>query len=81
MGNDVEVSFNVESVLFVEFTLLWIALPLVSIDNIELLVDLSVSVVGNDVSVFGINSTLDIPNLSSFVGNESSLSSPELPPS
>jgi hypothetical protein len=81
VGLDVECSFNIETESLIELTLLWFTLPLVSIDNIELLVDLTVSVPGNDVSVFSINTTLDIPNLLSFVGDLSSSSVPELPPS
>jgi hypothetical protein len=42
VGNNVEWSLNIESVLFVEFTLLWFSLPLVSIDNIPLLVESTV---------------------------------------
>ena len=59
----------------------WFTLPLVSIDDIELLVDLSVSGVGNDVSVFIINSTLDIEDLLLLIGNLKTSSVPHLPPS
>ena len=72
---------NIESELFVELSLLWWTLPLISIDDIELLVSLSMSVISNDVSVLLINSSLNIEDLSSFVGNESALSGPHLPPS
>jgi hypothetical protein len=81
MGNNVEWSFNVKSEVFVELSLSWFTLPLVNIEDIKLLVDLSMSVVSNDVSVFIINSTLDIEDLTLFIGNLSSLSSPDLPPS
>jgi len=36
---DVEWSFDVESILFIEFSLSWFTLPFVSIDNIPLLCD------------------------------------------
>jgi hypothetical protein len=81
VSGDVEGSVNIKTEVLVELSLGWFTLPLVLIDNIELLVNLSVSVVGNDVSVFIIDSTLDIPNLVSFIGNLKSLSVPELPPS
>jgi hypothetical protein len=54
---------------------------LIGIDDIELLIDLSMSSVGNDVSIFLVNTTLNIEDLSSLVGDLSSLSLPELPPS
>jgi hypothetical protein len=72
---------NVKSEIFVELSLGWFSLPLVNIDDIELLVDLTVFGVGNDVSVFSINTTLNIPNLLSLVSDLSSSSVPELPPS
>jgi hypothetical protein len=71
--NNVEISFNIKAILFVEFTLNWISLPFISIDNIELLIDLSVFVPDNDVSVFSINTTLNIEDLSFFVLDDSTL--------
>ena len=80
-GDDVEGSVNVKSEVFVHLSLGWFTLPLVSIDDIELLVDLTVSGVGNDVSVFIIDSTLDIEDLFLLIGNLKTSSVPHLPPS
>jgi hypothetical protein len=80
-GDNVEISFNNKTEVTVEFTLDWITYPFISIDNIELLVDLSVSVVGNDISVLSVLSTLDIEDLLSLIGNLKSSSIPHLPPS
>jgi hypothetical protein len=46
-----------------------------------LLVDLSVFGIHDDVSVLLISSTMYIHNLSSFIDNESTIESEELPPS
>jgi hypothetical protein len=56
----VEVSFDVKSELFVEFTLSWLTLPFINVYNIPLLVDSVVLILDLDVSVFGINITLDV---------------------
>jgi hypothetical protein len=42
LRNNVEVSFDIESELLVEFSFLWFSLPFVNIDNVPLLIDLSV---------------------------------------
>jgi hypothetical protein len=78
---NVEGSINIETIFFVKLTLGWFSLPLISIDNIELLVDLSMSGVGNDVSVLSVLSTLNIEDLLVVIGNLKSLSVPHLPPS
>jgi hypothetical protein len=52
---DIEVSFDNESEIFVEFSLLWFTLPFINVDNVPLLVDSTVLVVNSDVSVFLIN--------------------------
>jgi hypothetical protein len=57
LRDNVEWSFNIETEVFVEFSFLWIFWILISIDDVPLLVDLSMLVVDNDVSVFSINST------------------------
>jgi len=67
----VERSLNIETEVLVEFTLLWLLWVLVSIDNVPLLVDLSVFVVNNNVSVFSINIALNIKDLAFLVDNES----------
>ena len=51
LGNNVEVSFNVETEVFVHLSLGWFSLPFINVDNVPLLVDLSVLLVNNDVSV------------------------------
>jgi hypothetical protein len=57
LRDNVEWSFNIETEVFVEFSFLWIFWILISIDDVPLLVDLSMLVVDNDVSVFSIKST------------------------
>jgi hypothetical protein len=79
--DNVEVSLNIKTESFVELTLSWFTLPFVNVDNIPLLMDLVVSLVDTDVSVFLINSTLNFHYLSSLVDNLRSLVSEELPPS
>jgi hypothetical protein len=74
MSSDEECSFNIETESLVEFTLLWITFPLISIDNIELLVDFSMLFPDNDVSVFSINTTLNVKDLSFFILDDSSSS-------
>jgi hypothetical protein len=79
--DDVEWSFDVESEFLVEFTLSWFTLVFINVDDVPLLVDLSMFSPGNDVSVFGINSTVNIHYHSSFVDNEWALISEHVPPS
>jgi hypothetical protein len=67
----VEWSLNIKTEVLVELTLLWLLWVFVSIDNVPLLVDLSMFVVNNNVSVFSINITLNIEDLTFFVDNES----------
>jgi hypothetical protein len=81
LGNDVEWSLNIESESFIELSLSWFSLPFINIDNVPLLVKFTVLVPGDDVSVFSINTTLDVKNLSVFVLNHGSNVSPHLPPS
>ena len=51
LGDNVEVSLDIESESVTELSLSWLTLPFISIDNVPLLVDLSVFVMNNDVSV------------------------------
>ena len=81
MCDNMEISLNVETEVFVELSLGWFSLPLIMIDNIELLINLSMFFPDNEVSVFFINSSVNINNLSSLVLNESSSSIEKLPPS
>jgi hypothetical protein len=73
MSDNVEISFNIKAESLVEFSLSWF-LPLITIDDIELLVDLSMSLPYNNVSVFSINATLNVKDLSSNVLDDSSFS-------
>ena len=81
LGDDVEVSFDVESEFLVVLSLSWFSLPFVSVDDIPLLVDLAVLGSDDDVSVLRVIGSLNFDNLSSFVDNECILVSEELPPS
>jgi hypothetical protein len=77
-----EVSFDVETESFIEFTFLWLSLPLINIHDIPLLVDLAMSLVDNDVLVLSIYTSLDVKYLIILnVSNESSIKSEQLPPS
>jgi len=60
LRDNVEWSLNIESKSFVELTLSWFSFPFIRIDNIPLLIKLSVLVPDDDVSVFCINTTLDV---------------------
>jgi hypothetical protein len=64
-----EVSLDEETELLVELSLLWLSLPLVSIHNIPLLLDLVVLVVDTDVSVLSISGALNLNDLASLVDN------------
>jgi len=70
LRNNVEWSFNIESELFVKFSLLWLFWIFVSIDDIPLLVNLTMFGPYNNVSVFIIKTSMDIQNLSFLIHNE-----------
>jgi hypothetical protein len=56
-----EWSFDIKSIFFIEFTLSWFTLPLINVDYIPLLMDLSsLLLVTLDMSSFGISSSLNI---------------------
>jgi hypothetical protein len=57
--DDMEWSFNIETELFVKFSLSWFALPFISIDDVPLLVKSVGLVVYSNVSVFSINVSLN----------------------
>jgi len=77
-----EISLNIESELFIEFSFLWFTLPLIDVHDIPLLVDLAVSWVDHDVSILSIDSTLDVKYFIILdISYESTISSPQLPPS
>jgi hypothetical protein len=71
--DNVEVSFNIESKISVEFTFDWLIWVLISIDDLPLLVDLSMFVVDLNVLVLIIESSSNIHDLSSLVHNELAL--------
>jgi len=81
LRDDVEWSFDIESESLVDFSLDWFSLPFINIHDVPLLVDTLMSVPDNDVSVFSINTTVDIEYLSVFVDNVSTVQSEHLPPS
>jgi hypothetical protein len=51
LGHNVEWSFNIESELFIEFSLSWLSFPFINIDEVPLLVDSSMLIVNDDLSV------------------------------
>jgi hypothetical protein len=79
--DDMEWSFDIESILFIELSFSWFSLPFISIDDVPLLVDSAMLVVDNDVSVFSIMTSINIKDLSVLIDNESTVNSPHLPPS
>jgi len=81
LRDDVEWSFNIETEVFVEFSLLWLIWVLVSIDDIPLLVNLSMLSISNDVSALSIYSSTNIKDLSFLVGNDTIFITEEVPPS
>jgi hypothetical protein len=78
---NVEVSFNIETEVFIVFSLDWFSWVFIGVDDVPLLVETVVSVPSNDVSVLVIFTSCDIEDLSFFVNNMGTLVSPELPPS
>jgi hypothetical protein len=64
-----EISLNVESELFVEFTLLRLTLPFVNIHDVPLLVDSIVLSVDSNVSVLSIDVSNNFEYLSSLIYN------------
>jgi hypothetical protein len=81
LRDDVEVSFNIESELLVQFALSWFSLPFISIYDVPLLVDLAILWSGFNVSVFSIDISLDMNDLTFLIDNESIFILPHLPPS
>ena len=67
LGDNVEISLNIKTESFIELSLSWFSLPFINIDNIPLLVNLTIFSIDLDVSVFSINTSLDIQYLSSFI--------------
>jgi len=77
-----EISLNIETEVFVEFSFAWLTLPVLIIDYFELLVDLSGFGPDNKVSVFSINTTRDIHDFLVVITDKVwGLPLEELPPS
>ena len=77
-----EWSLDVESILFVKLSLGGFTLPLINVDNIPLLMDLStLCFITLNVSSFRISFSLDIKVFTSFISDVSTFSSEQLPPS
>jgi len=78
---DVEVSLNVKTELLVQLSLSWFVWVFISIDNLPSLVNLSVSLVNNDVSVLSINTALNIKDFTFLIDDEFTIFLEKLPPS
>jgi L-cystine uptake protein TcyP (sodium:dicarboxylate symporter family) len=79
--NNVEISFNIQAEAFVEFTLSWISLPLISIDDIPLVRKMVLSLSSIEILVLLIDILVYVHDLSSLVGKVLALHSEHLPPS
>jgi hypothetical protein len=69
LRHNIEISFNIKSEVFVEFSLSWFSLPFISVDNVPLLPETILLFIDANVSVFSINITLDFQDLSFLVDN------------
>ena len=67
LGDNVEISLNIKTESLIELSLSWFSLPFINVNNIPLLVNLTIFGIDLDVSVFSINTSLDIQYLSSFI--------------
>jgi hypothetical protein len=76
-----EVFFNNETKVFVEFSFNWLSWIFISIDEIPLLIEFAMLVVDDDVLLFSIFTTRYIHDFSFLIGKECSIHSEELPPS
>ena len=81
LSGNVEWSFNIETEVLIEFSLYWFLWIFIGIDDVKLLIDLTVLVPNNHLSLLSIDSSMYIHNLSFLVHNVWSLESEELPPS
>ena len=73
---DMEVTFNIETELLIEFSLLWFSLPFINVHDVPLLTESSQSCVlwsNFNVSVLLVKVTTDIKHLSSFIGDVDTL--------
>jgi hypothetical protein len=80
-GDNMEISLNIQAEAFVEFSLSWISLPLVSINDVPLLRNIVGSLSSIEILVFLIDILVYVHDLSSFVGKVLALHSEHLPPS
>jgi len=71
--DNIEWSLNIDTEVLVELTLVWFLWILISVDNVPLLVDLSVFAVDNDVLVLSISASRYIHYLSFLIDDESSI--------
>jgi hypothetical protein len=81
LRDNVEISLNIKTESLVELSFgrfIWI---LININDLPSLVDFTMFVMHNDVSVFCINTSLYIKNFSSLIHEETILISEHLPPS
>jgi hypothetical protein len=76
-----EWSFNIETEVFIEFSLLWLFWHFISVDDVELLVESSMLLVDDDVLALLVFSLPYIQNLSTFIDEESIIVLEHLPPS
>jgi hypothetical protein len=76
-----EISFNIETESLVEFTLSWISLPLVSIDDVPLLRNVVLFLRSIDILLLLIKILVYVHDLSMIVGKVMALHSEHLPPS
>jgi len=82
-GNDIEIFVDNEAIFSIPFTSGWFSLPVLGVDEIPLLVFLSIEFVHVDISVFSINSSRNIHDMVMLllVSKEWSSPSEELEPS
>jgi hypothetical protein len=76
-----EISFNIETESLVQFSLSWISLPLISIDDVPLSSNIVGSLTSIDILVLLIYILVYVHDLSFLVGKVSALHSEHLPPS
>ena len=81
ISHNVEWSFNVQTPVGIQVTLLWFSLPGVKVPDIPLLAQWVASIISDNVSAFDINTTLDLQYLLAEVDNASISISEERPPS
>jgi hypothetical protein len=81
LGNNMERSFNVETEVWVEFSLLWILWVFISIDEIPLLVETVLSLFHSEELALVVLVVLDCDDQASLIDDVMALVSEQLPPS